>query len=95
MINGKQACYCLGELPPFDLQDAKCMKIELVFKMFNSPAELLAALPNIKPLARGDFLQETAYAGHYSFNKPMMDGLETMNWSQLYNMSGTVKAPKK
>ena len=88
MINSNQACYCLGELPPFDLQDAKLMKIEQDFKIYKTPAELRAALPTIKPLARGDFLQETAYAGHYAFNKTMMDGLETMNWSQLYNMTG-------
>jgi hypothetical protein len=95
MINGTQACYCLGELPPFDLQDAKMMKIEQDFKQYKTPQELLDALPNITPLARGDFLQETNFEGHFKFNKPMMAGLEMMNWSQLYNLTGTAKAPKK
>jgi hypothetical protein len=93
MINGNQACYCRGEIPPFDLQDAKLMAIEQHFSQFNTPAELLAALPTIKPLARGDFLKETSYDGHYTFNAEMMAGLETMNWSQLYNMTGG--KPKK
>jgi hypothetical protein len=93
MINGTQACYCLGELPPFDLQDAKLMAIQQHFSQYNSPAELLAALPCIKPLARGDFLKETSFAGHYTFNAEMMAGLESMNWSQLYNMTGV--KPKK
>ena len=31
MINGSQACYCLGELPPFDVQGAKLMAIEQHF----------------------------------------------------------------
>jgi hypothetical protein len=88
MINGKQACYCKGEIPPFDLQDAKLMAIEKHFIQFKTPADLLAALPTIKPLARGDFLKQTSYDGHYTFNAEMMEGLESMNWSQLYNMTG-------
>ncbi len=95
MTNGSQACYCLGEPPPFDIQDAKMMKIEETFKQFTTPQELLDALPSIKPLAGGEFLKETAYEGHYSFNKQMMEGLESMNWSQLYNMTGAaIPAPK-
>jgi hypothetical protein len=88
MINGKQACYCLGAIPPFDISDAKLMAIQQQFSQYSTPAELLAALPTIKPLARGDFLKETSYEGHYTFNAEMMVGLETMNWSQLYNMTG-------
>ena len=88
MINGNQACYCLADLPPNDVQYAKLMQIQKDFKQFNTPAELLAALPSINPLARGDFLQATVHAGHFKFNKPMMEGLETLTWSQLYNMTG-------
>ena len=95
IINGHQAAYCQGELPPFDIQDAKLMKIEEDFKQYNTPEELLAALPNITPLARGDFLQATPYAGHFKFNRPMMEGLEMMDWSQLYNMTGVGPKPKK
>ncbi len=95
MINGSQACYCRGELPPFDIQDAKFMAIEQHFSQYTTPAELLAALPTIHPLARGDFLRQTSYDGHYTFNAEMMAGLETMNWSQLYNMTGlAIPAPK-
>ena len=71
------------------------MKIEETFKQFTTPQELLDALPTIKPLARGDFLKETQHEGHYAFNATMMEGLESMNWSQLYNMTGAkVKGPK-
>ena len=94
-INGSQACYCRGELPPFDIQDAKFMAIEQHFGQYKTPAELLAALPTIHPLARGDFLKPTAYDGHYIFNAEMMAGLETMDWSQMYNMTGTQKPVKK
>ena len=94
MINGSQACYCLGELPPFDIQDAKMMAIEQHFSQYNSPAELLAALPTIHPLARGDLLKETSNDGHHTFNAKMMAGLYIMNCSQSYNMTGA-KAPKK
>ena len=94
MINGTQACYCLGELPPCDIQDAKMLKIAENFKQFTTPKQLLDALPNIKPLARGEFLKETGHEGHYAFNAEMMAGLEMMNWSQLYNMTGTVVVPK-
>ncbi len=95
IINGRQACYCLGDLPPFDIQDAKLMKIEETFKQFTTPQELLDALPSIKPLARGEFLKPTMHDGHYSFNKTMMEGLESMNWSQLYNMTGGGMLAKK
>jgi hypothetical protein len=95
MINGNQACYCMAELPPADIQDAKLLKIEETFKQFTTPQELLDALPTIKPLARGDFLKETPHEGHYAFNATMMAGLESMSWSQLYNMTGTkMKGPK-
>ena len=94
MINGNQACYCMAELPPADIQDAKMLKIEETFKQFTTPQELLDALPKIKPLARGEFLKPTAHEGHYAFNATMMAGLEMMNWSQLYNMTGTVVVPK-
>ena len=94
LINGPQACYCLAEIPPFDIQDAKLMKIEEDFKQYETPEELLAALPSCTPLARGEFLKQTHFEGHFKFNAPMMAGLELMNWSQLYNMFG-IKPPKK
>ncbi len=94
LINGKQACYCLVDLPPSDIQDGKLMKIEENFKQIKTPAELLAALPSCTPLARGEFLKETSFEGHFKFNAEMMAGLEMMNWSQLYNMFG-IKPPKK
>jgi len=39
------------------------------------------------PLARGDFLKTTATDGHYKFNADMVDGMELLEWSQLYNMT--------
>ena len=79
----------LAELPPFDIQDAKFMRLERDFKQYTSPEALLAALPNVHPLARGELLKETAFPGHFKFNGAMMKGLEKMNWSQFYNMTGT------
>ena len=37
MINNDLACYCRGELPPFDIQVAKMMQIEEDFKQFTTP----------------------------------------------------------
>ncbi len=37
MINHNQACYCKGELPPFDIQDAKLMKIAEDFSQYTLP----------------------------------------------------------
>jgi hypothetical protein len=62
------------------------MKIEEDLKKYDTPQALLAALPKVTPLARGDFLQDTAFAGHFKFKLAMMAGLEKMQWSQLYIM---------
>jgi hypothetical protein len=88
IINGTQASYCLAPLPFDDFQDAEMMIVEKSFTQFNTPAELLAALPAFRPFARGDLLQETAHEGHYHLNAEMMEGLATLEWSQLYNMTG-------
>ena len=40
-------------------------------------------------------MKETSYDGHYMFNAETMAGLESMNWSQLYNMTGAKKPIKK
>ena len=69
------------------------MMIQKDFSQYQTPEEVIAALPQINPLARGDFLTPTPYAGHFKFNAAMMEGLEMMEWSQLYNMTG--KMPKK
>ncbi len=39
-------------------------------------------------------MTETEHEGHYKFNVKMMEGLQQVEWSQLYNMTGTKKGPK-
>ena len=50
LINGSKACYCRGDIPPFDISDAKLMMIEEQYTQFPTPEELLAALPKSTPL---------------------------------------------
>jgi len=91
LINSNFACYFRGEVPPYDIQDARMMHVEEDFKQFTTPQELLNALPNPKPLARGDFLTETSFEGCYTFNVEMMAGIEFIDWSQFYNMTSAKK----
>ncbi len=81
------ALYCQAELPRIDIQDEKLMKIQEDHIAFTSPEAHVKVLPRITSLARGEFIQQTKIDGHFKFNGPMMDGLELLNWNQLYNFA--------
>ncbi len=85
ILANNTALYCKAELPPFDLQDAKSMKIEEDYKQYDTPEKLLEALPRIKPFDRSLFLKPTQHEGHYHFDEFMYSELECLEWSQLYN----------
>ena len=50
------ALYCKSELPPNHVYDAKMMKIQEDFKEYDTPKDLLDALPKISPLDKNVFL---------------------------------------
>jgi hypothetical protein len=54
-----RAFYAVAELPPWDIQDAKLMKIAEDYEQYKTPEELLAALPKIMPLDKKQFLMPT------------------------------------
>ena len=85
----KVAMYALGDLPPFDIQDAKLMKIEETFSAYKTPEALLAALPKVTPLDRTHFLKETNMPGHWSFDNKMFETISKFDWNQLYNLGPT------
>ena len=92
IVKGK-AMYCLAELPPFDLTDAKCMKIEEDYQEFKTPEALLENLPKIKPMDTTTFLRPAlawksgqVAPGHYHFDAEMLKDIPMLNWNQLYNM---------
>lgn len=89
--DGKQvAMYALGELPPFDLQDAKLMKIEQDFTEYKTPEDLLNALPKVAPMDKATFIKPTGVPGHYSVDDHMFAQLPKFEWNQMYNL-GPVK----
>ena len=50
------ALYCKSELPPDHVYDAKMMNIQGDFKGYDTPKELLDALPRISRLDKSAFL---------------------------------------
>ena len=82
---GNMALYCQGEIPPQCLYDARGMLLAMKYSMCKTPEALLDALPQIKPLGRGQFLTDVG-GGVYSFNKESFRGLPKFEWNQLYNL---------
>jgi hypothetical protein len=85
---GNRAFYAAAELPPWDIQDAKLMKIAEDYEQYKTPEELLAALPKIMPLDKKQFLTPTKNAGHFKFKADMLKNLPIFEWSQMYNFRG-------
>jgi hypothetical protein len=86
IIVDKKGFYCKAELPPMAMLDAKFMKIQEDYHQYDTPEALLAALPKVKPLAVDRLFMKTGIDGHYSFDKGLLDELETLNWMQLFNL---------
>ena len=87
-----QVLYCQAELPPFDLQDAKLMKIEKDYKTHRDPESLLKALPRIEPFDQKILftpavnMKGNLIPGHWKFNQDMLKGIPKLDWSQFYNL---------
>jgi hypothetical protein len=77
----------LASLPPFDIQDAKLMKIAEDFAEYKTPEALLAALPKVKPIARGTLFQPTKHEGHWKFDGGLFSTIPKFEWHQLYNLT--------
>ena len=84
VIKNKGSMYCSAEVPPFDIQDVKGMAIQEQYKKCETPEELLAALPRIVP-RQGLVIERPGYFGHHAINVSKMEGVPTLDWSQLYN----------
>ena len=88
IVTGGKALYCRAELPPHDMQDAKCMMIEQRFHAAQTPQELLDSLPKVSPMERGYFFHEApGLAGHYRCNSLIFLDLPKLDWNQLYNLA--------
>ena len=84
---GNQRMYVKAEIPPADLQDAKCMKIQEDMAQFATPSELINALPTIKPMDKERlFIPVPGSDGHFTFDPDVDKAIDTLNWSQLYNL---------
>jgi len=86
------AMYAMAELPPFDLQDAKLMKIEEDFSEYKTPEALLNALPKIAPMDKTTFMKPTMVPGHWAFDERMFATIPKFEWNQMYNLASTKKA---
>jgi hypothetical protein len=88
------ATYCLAEFPPQSICDARGLMIESAFKDIKTPEELLAAVPNSKPLSDAVLKRESE--GIYKIAEhAQLEALDTFKWEQLFNLPETKKQKKK
>ena len=68
------------------IYDAKMMAVQEMYEKYSTPKDLLAALPQVKPLNRNKFLAPALHPGHYKFNADMLKDIPKFQWEQLYNL---------
>ena len=91
IVHPERSLYCLADVPPHSLADAKRMAVERCFAKARTPQELLEMLPRAKPFDNGVFLKPLATRdGVYKFDVPLFRSIERFPWMQLYNLSGVV-----
>ncbi len=78
--------YCVAEIPPQGIMDAKFMSVELVMGAVATPEELFAKIPSVTPLATIATIKQTAKAGHYKFVDKKLADMPSMEWNQLFNL---------
>ena len=97
IVRADVASYCLAELPPQHLQDAKGMIIEEKYLKVKSAAELYDAIHICTPMAKTCFQQLTIAGvpveGHWKvLDAELLHALPKFEWAQLYNLPSVAEA---
>ena len=92
------ASYCLAEIPPQHLQDAKGMIIEQKYLKVKNAKELYDAIHICTPIAKSCFQQLMGIdgqpvEGHWKvLDAELLHALPKFEWAQLYNLPSVAEA---
>ena len=81
------AYYCLADIPPETLYDARGMLIAQKYAKAATPEQLYAALPAISPLSKDLFQPVPGRPGSWKvLDWAMLEAAGKLDWYQLYNV---------
>ena len=81
------AYYCLAELPPQTLYDARALGLAQKYAKATSPQELYDRLPAISPLSSSLFDPVIGHPGSWKVRDwPLLEATGRLDWHQLYNI---------
>jgi hypothetical protein len=88
LVQDGSAKYIMAEFPPDSMVDARGMAIEEKYKHVKSPADLLAAVPNLIP--RYELVLDKRGDGIYKITAPdVLLACGTFKWDQMFNLKPT------